>query len=127
MKPSSENRRDFLLILGLIVALIGQCFVALAWVALIITYVRYVSSQPNVWAWLLWIVGFFTAISLTSAASRATLLEERSDIEYAEKARFNVQHIAVPITGIIGVIAFFVFAFVPSVMSSLYGWLPYVE
>ncbi len=58
MKPSSENRRDFLWILGLIVALIGQCFVALAWVALIITFVRYASSQPNVWAWLLWILVF---------------------------------------------------------------------
>ncbi len=127
MKSSTERRRDGIWYLGLMVAIVGQCFVAFAWASLIITFVRNSSAQSGFWGWILWIIGFFAAVSLTAAGSRATLVEERTDVEYGEKAKFNVQHIAVPIAGIAEVIGFFVFVFVPSLMSLLYGWLPYIE
>ena len=72
--------------------------------------------------YLLW---FF--IFASSVAPLATLSNnaDRDGREFGEQ--LNVQTIALNITFIIAFIAFFVFAFAPSTMNCLWGWLPNVN
>lgn len=114
-------------ILGFIVTTVGQSYIALAWVALVISTIKLFVTAPDVWVWPIWIVGFFTAISVAAGANRQAVQEQRSGDEIAELTRNGVQYQALPVTGIVSMIGFFVFVFFPNLMSLMFGWLPLVD
>ncbi|HMO82337.1 MAG TPA: hypothetical protein PKD24_16285 [Pyrinomonadaceae bacterium] len=114
-------------IIGFIFTMVGQSYVALAWVALVVSAIRSFVNVPDVWAWPVWIVGFFTAISVAAGANRQSIQEQRLGGEIAEIARKGVQYQALPGTGIASVIGYFVFVFFPNFMSLMFGWLPFVD
>lgn len=114
-------------ILGFIVTMVGQSYIALAWVALVVSVIRLFVAAQDVWVWPLWIVGFFTAISVAAGANRQSIQEQRLGGEIAEIARKGVQYQALPGSGIVSVIGFFVFVFFRNLLSLMFGWLPLVD
>jgi len=110
--------------LGLFISAIGQAIVSLALVAVVVSLVRYAVSQPNTWAWVLWVVGFFVAISPGASAASQSRMEQR---ENPEMIRNHVLHLALGLTCIIDPVGYIVFAIFPNVMSRLFSWLPYVS
>lgn len=114
-------------IVGFIVTLVGQSYVALAWVALVVSVIRLFIADPDVWSGPIWFVGFFTAISVAAGANRQAVQEQQLGDEIAENTRKGVQYQALPGAGIISFVGFFVFVFFPNVMSQMFGWLPLVD
>jgi len=109
---------------GLLLSAIGQCSVALLFVALTIGYVRHAIFQPNTCPWILWIAGFWVAISPVKSAAEQSRIEELSD---PRMVRDNVLHMALGFPCIVAPVAYFIFAFFPGVMSRIFSWLPFVD
>jgi hypothetical protein len=108
---------------GLLLSAIGQCFVALIFVALTIVYVRHAISQPNTCPWILWIAGFLVAISPVKSSAEQSRIEE---ITNPTMVRDNVLHMALGFPCIVAPVAYLIFAFFPKTMR-FFSWLPFVD
>jgi hypothetical protein len=51
----------------------------------------------------------------------------RARLEAKEQGQANAQVEALHLTVILALAGFFIFAFFPSVMQGLYGWVPYIR
>lgn len=109
---------------GFIVALLGQSFVALAYVAFIVNWTQLAILHQGVSAWLLWPLAFvavaFPMWGTYSAAAR----------EAKQDGYFDLRHVQLDALGwttLISVAAFLVFAFFPYLMHSAFPWVPYMS
>jgi hypothetical protein len=108
----SDNR--MLRRLALITTYLGQSYVALAFVVLVISALRvFLEQRPTFYAWPFWIAGFFLA-----AAPPTYAMKE-------EEQPATSQHIAMPLTTITAIVGFFVLAFFPVVASTAWPWVPF--
>ena len=98
----------------------GQSLVYLAYVAFVVNWTRLSISVQGV-SVIAWPLAFLAvAVPIWMNLIRARL-EER------EAAVANPQAQALHITTLVALIGFFLFAFVPSAIEPLYGWVPYVH
>jgi hypothetical protein len=101
--------------------IIARAFVVLAWVSLIITYVRNGSSGQAGWSWLLWIAGWPAAIAITFRDAKTFRAYSGLDNED------NVARRIAETTNMISGVGYWSFALTPGLVSLLYGWLPYIK
>ncbi len=107
---------------GTVVAALGQSYVYLAFTAFVVAWTFYKTQGDDITGWLLWPVAFLAAIiPILINWVRAKV---ENDAEKSQHANPQVE--ALNITLLIALVGFFVFAFMPSVMSAGWGWVPYV-
>jgi len=117
-KPGTRSKRQF--IAGSLVSALGQSLVYLAYVAFVVNWTRLAISVQGV-SVIAWPIAFLAvAVPIWINLIRARL-EER------EAAVANAQAQALHITTLVALLGFFLFAFVPSAIEPLYGWVPYVH
>ena len=112
----SVNRFRF----GSVVAAIGQSYVYLAFVAFIVAWTIAATERGDVVAFLVWpfaLLAVFWPIF-------SNLIRAR--VESRESEHGSTQVEALHITVLAAIVAFFLFAFVPSVMEVVWGWVPFV-
>ena len=105
---------------GVIVSVIGQSYVYLAWVALVVRFT--IHESPAVFAPVIWPVAFvasFFPIYLCAAAGLAEASTGQSE--------WNAQVMAVLVCQALAVIGFFIFAFFPNVITLGWPWIRYVS
>ena len=104
-------------IIGLLVCVIGQVYVALAFAALGIGLVRtLLANRPDLIGWIFWVVAFvISGLPALFAAKEA-----------ASKAEKKTQDVASVITLVLAEIGFFIFVLFPSLMRVGWAWMPYV-
>lgn len=108
---------------GFIVALLGQSFVALAYVAFIVNWTQLGILHQGLSSWLLWPVTF-VAVALPMWQTYSLATREAKQDGYFELR--HVQLDALGWTTFIAVAGFLVFALFPTVMRSAYPWVPYM-
>jgi hypothetical protein len=107
-------------ILGTIVAILGQSYVYLAFVGLVVAGTKYYIHQGAILPIFVWPAAFFACffpIYLCAAAANA---------EYSEGSGSGVQTNAVLMSELIAAIGFFVFAFFPNVIALGWPWIPWL-
>jgi hypothetical protein len=117
---SSDSRSKPQFILGSFIAAAGQSFVYLAYTAFIVNWTALAISHQKV-SIVMWLFAFFAVV----APLWFNLIGAR--IEDREHEHANPQVQALHITFILSLLGFFLFAFFPSFMQSIYGWVPYVR
>lgn len=118
--PGVRSKQRFQL--GAIVAAVGQSYVYLAFTAFIVNWTMRASHREDiVWGFLLWPVAFLTVV----VPMWTNLIRGR--VESREQEFANPQVEALHYTLLAALLAFFVFAFVPSTMNAGWGWVPYVK
>jgi len=114
---SSKGRFIF----GSIMSALGQSYVYLAFVAFIVNWTMGAGRREDVVGLLLWPFAFlavFIPMFLTYGRARE---------EAQEQGSINAQVEGLGFTFIVALIGFFVFAFVPIVMRTAWGWVPYMK
>jgi hypothetical protein len=109
-------------ILAIVLTILGQSYVYLAYTAFIVNWTSTASARSDVpMGFLLWIPALLVVIfpiwwMMGSSSERA-------------KARgfVSVQDEAVGITFLIVILGFILFAFIPSLIKLGWGWVPYVR
>ena len=102
---------------GVLVSWIGQSYIALAFVALVIALMRFMFGRlptAQIVRWLFWALAFFIAISpvyLTKSFARA---------EYEQTAGSQSNLVSLTLSGVTTVAGFVSFALYPDLMR--YGW-----
>ena len=117
-KPGKRTKQRF--IFGSIVSALGQSYINLAYTAFIVSWTLLAVNSRDIVEFLIWPFAFLAVILpiwITLIKARV----EAKEVEYA-----SAQTEALHITFIITFIGFILFAFVPTVMKSLWGWVPYV-
>lgn len=109
---------------GFVIALLGQSFVALAYVAFIVNWTQLAILKQGANGWLLWPLAFLAAAlpmwQTYSAAAR----------EAKEDGYFDLRHVQLDALGwttLVSIGAFLLFAFFPLLMRSAYPWIPYMS
>lgn len=117
-KPGQRSKTRF--IVGSLVAALGQSLVYLGYVAFIVNWTRLaiLVQDVNVIAWPVAFLAVMVPIWMNLIRAR---------LEARELGFANPQVEALHITTLIALLEFFVFAFVPSAIEPVYGWLPYVH
>src|SRR6266568_8936200 len=101
-------------ILGIMLAVLGQSYIYLGFIAVVVTWTKYYIHQGGMSPVFVWPASFFACvfpIYLCAAAAEG---------EYSQSSGSAVQTIAVITSQLIAAIGFFVFAFLPNVI--LVGW-----
>lgn len=106
--------------IGLALCVIAHSYVYFAYMAYIINWTRLVVTIQGV-SPLIWVLTFIASVW----PMWMSLLRARR--EAAEDKYTNVQVESLGIVWVLMFIAFFVFAFLPTITRLLYGWLPYVK
>jgi len=114
-KPGKRSKSQF--IAGSLVSAFGQCLVYLGYTAFVVNYTRTAVFFQGVNV-IVWIVAFLAVIVPIWMNLIRARLEER------EASVANPQAQALHITTIVAFLGFFLFAFIPSAMELLYGWIP---
>jgi hypothetical protein len=113
---SSKGRFIF----GSIICALGQSYVYLAFIAFIVNSTIGAGRRNDVVGFLLWPFAFLAVfIPIVPTLGQATA-------EVRERGHVNAQTEALPFTFIVAFISFFVFAFVPIVMKTAWGWVPII-
>ncbi len=100
--------------LALAVTWLGQSYVSLAFVVLVISALRaFLEERPSFYVWPFWIAAFFLAVAPPSYA-----MKEKGDPP-------SSQHFAMPMTAITTIAGFFVLALLPRVATSAWPWVPF--
>lgn len=117
-KPGQRSAARFLA--GAVVAALGQSLVYLGYVAFIVNWTRLAISiqDVNVIVWPIAFLAVMVPIWMNLIRAR---------LEAREASFANPQAEALHVTTLIALLGFFVFAFVPSVIEPVYGWIPYVH
>lgn len=111
------KKDDGLFMFGSLVSAIGQSFIYLAYISFVVSYALEAVEYKDI-GFIIWIVAFF-----------ASLVPLGTNIGIAEREAREDGYITNPqikglnITLVISVIGFFVFAFNPDFMESIYGWV----
>jgi hypothetical protein len=117
--PGKRSRGQF--IFGSVVSALGQSYVYLAFIAVIVGWTTLAANREDVIGLLLYPFAFLTTfVPIWFALIRAR-------VEAREQKDASVQVEALHITVIVAFVGFFVFVFAPSVMRFAWGWLPYVR
>lgn len=118
-KPGTRSKGRF--IFGSLVSAIGQSYVYLCYVAFIVSWTRTAGARSDVFSPVLWPVAFFAVlipIWITMIRARAEARQSNST---------NPQVEALPLTAFVGLSGFIIFAVMPSLMRTAWGWVPYVK
>lgn len=117
-KPGARSKSQFMF--GSVVSAIGQSFVYLAFTAFIVNWTMLAIGHQKV-SILAWPFAFLAVLlPLWFNLIRARL-------ESRELGHANAQVEGLHITLLLTLLGFFAFAFFPSIMQSIYGWVPYVS
>mgnify|MGYP000748955416 CR=1 FL=1 len=105
-------------VLGVILTIAGQTYIAMAFAVLVINFVRgHFVDVSGFQKWILWTIAFFVANAPASYAVK--------DAYYAwREQQNNPQHIAIFVTDGLTVIGFFLCLFVPRLIEVGWGWVP---
>ena len=104
-------------IVGVIVSMLGQSYVYLAFVAAIVSFTRSAVHGGGVFGPVLWPMAFVTSFTPINRCAAAAIGEARAG------SGWNVQVCAIAPTEVLASIGFFIFVFFPSVIAL--GW-PYI-
>lgn len=116
--PGKRSKRRFMF--GSIASAIGQSYVNLAYVAFVVSWTKLAGARDDVLGFLLWPVTFLVVfIPIWMSLIRARV--EDREIEHA-----NAQTEALHLTFLVTLVAFFVFAFVPTITETAWSWVPFV-
>lgn len=117
------NRSKVQLSVGIAISAIGQSFVYLSYIVFIVSWTNFKINNGDGIKLLIWIFAFLAAF--------LPILKMRTSarVEHNETGAYyrNPQVEGLDITLLIALIAFFVFVFLPSVMTFLWSWVPYVD
>jgi hypothetical protein len=105
--------------IGVIVSALGQSYVYLAFVAVIVDFTKHAVHSGGVFAAVLWPVAFiasFAPIYLCAAAGVGEAATGQSE--------WNPQVYAVGFSEVLTVIGFFIFAFFPNIVALGWPWIP---
>ena len=101
---------------GLILAALGQSYVVGAYAVFVVGLLRWFSTgRPDVPTWPLWIAAFFH-----SGAVPTYGMKERPEEPTA-------QHLTLGIVALAATVVFFIAAFAPEALKSIYGWVPLLD
>ena len=117
--PGKRRKKRF--IFGSIVSAIGQSYVYLAYTAFIVNWTKLAAGRDDVVGFVVWVFAFLAVIVPIWIA----LIRAREESREMEAASAQVE--ALYLTVITALLGFFIFAFVPSVINSVWGWVPYVK
>ena len=101
-------------LLGTFISTLGQSYLYLAFTAFIVETARYLAHAHGV---VFWPLGFLVAFGPIYSCAAVAHAEATSSP--------NAQVVAVTLTSFIAIIAFFIFAFFPSVIALGWPWIPY--
>jgi hypothetical protein len=107
---------------GVLISLAGQCYVYLVWVTVVVNFTKQMVHSEDVLAPVLWPVSFiasFFPVYLCAAAGTG-----EAEMEYGE---WNAQVYAIALAQPVTIIAFFIFAFFPNVISLGWPWITYLS
>ena len=108
-----KARSALLRVCGLILAALGQSYVVGAYAVFVVGLLRWFSTgRPDVPTWPLWIAAFFH-----SGAVPFYGMKERPEEPTA-------QHLTLGIVELAATVVFFIVAFAPGALKSIYGWVP---
>jgi hypothetical protein len=110
-------------LLGFLVATIGQSYVSLAYAAFIVNWASLAVSKQGLSPTIIWMTAFF-AVAVPICRTYLGAAKEAKQDGY-----FHLQHAQLDALGwttLLTIVGFFVFAFVPSLMHVMYGWVPYI-
>lgn len=108
-------------IFGIILAVLGQSYVYLGFVAVVVIWTKYYIHQKDLAEVFVWPASFFACvfpIYLCAAAAEG---------EYTRRRGSGVQTVAVMTSQVIAAIGFFVFVFVPSVILVWWPWISWLS
>lgn len=117
-KPGQRSKRRFLL--GAVLSAIGQSYLYLAYVALVVSWTRLAAARPDVIGWLLWPFAIFAAL-LPILSSLYSAMSEAAEQKYA-----NPQVQALQLTTMVAPLGLIAFIFFPKLITILWAWVPFV-
>lgn len=118
-KPERPYKTKY--ILGCIIATIGQSYLYLGYTAFIVNWTLLVVSNQGV-SFVIWPIALFVSTMPIGLTHLDADKEARAD-----GYKTNAQIQALLLTSIMNFIAFFVFAFMPGIMRTVYAWVPYIS
>ena len=93
---------------------LGQAFVVCGYCVFVVSLLRAFShGAPAVQVWPLWIAAFFHSVAVPVYAMR-----ERPDTPTS-------QHMTLGLVSTAAIVFFFIMAFAPRLLTSLFGWIPF--
>lgn len=114
----SRREQQWLIRLGTAVVFLAECYLLLAFAAMVIRIVRgYLLSRPGSAAWPLWLVGWYVAAAPLLFSGRdppGALARDAADV---------AARVALPIV----VVGYWVFVVWPAALEAGWGWLPVVR
>ena len=117
--PRKRSQGRF--VFGSIISSFGQAYVYLSFVAFVVNWTRFAGARGDVFGPILWPFAFLSVmvpIWLTMVRAR----EEARENKFA-----SPQVEALPLTALIALMGFFIFAFVPDLARLAWRWVPYVR
>ena len=116
----SEPPAGFRRLLGILICAIGQAYVYLAYVAMVVGWTSRYTQDSAISAWVLWPLALLAAL----LPVQASLFEAKKEAD--ETGRSNVQVEALYFTTFFSLVGFILFVFVPVIAKSGWFWVPYV-
>lgn len=117
-QPRAQSWRWFL---GFSIAVVGQLYLAAAYVAFIVNWTSLGIQHQGLAAWLFWPIAFLASIFpvFSNYSSAVREADEDNSSNVALDALGWTMMLSVPI--------FFVFVFAPIVMHFAFTWIPYIN
>ena len=103
---------------GVIISAVGQSYVYLAFVALVVNFTKFEVHSGGVFGFVVWPIAFIATFAPVYLCAAAAIVE-------AGGGAWNVQVMAIVFTEWLSVIAFFLFVFFPSLITLGWPWIPY--
>ena len=99
---------------GLVVSVLGQSYVALAFCAVLVAFnAKVLHGRNDLTGWILWLVLFFVSLLPSSVAMK----------DAAEKPRKRTPDVAIMFTFVISGVGFWIFVINPSLIHAGWGWI----
>lgn len=116
--PGQRSKQRF--VVGSLLSALGQSYVYLAYVALVVAWTRVSAARADIVGWVIWpFAGYAVFVPISWLLYKAR--EEAAEHTYA-----NPQVEALQITFLVASIGFFAFAIFPALYKLLWGWVPFV-
>lgn len=104
-------------------AFLGQLYIYLAFVSFIISYCNFKIENDSINKYLLYIIAFFVIVPPIAKMS----IDAEKEAKLSSLELLPPQVSALKWTWLISTICFFVFIFNAEIMTSLWGYIPYVK
>jgi hypothetical protein len=118
-QPGLRSKHRF--IFGSLISALGQSYLYLAYIALIVSWTRLSAEHQDVTGWIVWPFAFF-AVVVPILSSLFT-----AKAEAAELAHANPQVEALHLTVIVSLLGFVAFAAFPKLARTFWAWVPFVS